>query len=86
MVVHKLMSEKFSISETARLLGIHRGTIRRWIRNGFIPPPTAEDVAGSKLRYWDKDGFARVKAHKIQHFGEGKGIRTDLRGKRAKRK
>ena len=84
-MVHKLMRDKFSISETARLLGVDRGTLRRWIKNGLIPHPFAEDVAGTKLRYWDKDGFATVKEHKNKHFGEGKGKRNDLREKKAKR-
>ena len=83
-MVHKLMAEKLSISETARLLGVHRGTIRRWIKNGFVPQPFAEDVAGVRLRYWDKDGFAKVKAYKVKHFGEGKGKRNDLKGTKSR--
>jgi hypothetical protein len=83
-MVHKLMSEKFSISETARLLEIHRGTIRTWIKKGLIPPPIAEDIAGARLRYWDQDGFAKVKQYKDKHFGEGRGRRTDIKKKRIK--
>ena len=83
-MVHKL-SDKFSISETARLLGVHRGTLRRWIKNGLIPHPIAEDVAGTRLRYWDKHGFSAVKQYKNKHFGEGKGKRNDLRENRTKK-
>jgi hypothetical protein len=84
-MVHKLMSEKFSISETARLLGIDRGTIRRWINKGLIPQPIAEDTAGARLRYWNRDGFARVMEYKEKHFGEGRGERTDIKKKRMKK-
>jgi len=83
-MVHKLMGEKFSISETARLLGIHRGTIRRWINKGLIPKPIAEDTAGARLRYWNRDGFAKVKEYRDKHFGEGQGRRNDIRKKRIK--
>jgi DNA-binding transcriptional MerR regulator len=78
------MREKFSISETARLLGIDRGTIRRWINRGLIPPPIAEDTAGARLRYWDRDGFTKIKEYKDKHLGEGRGRRTDIKKKRAK--
>jgi hypothetical protein len=84
-MVHKLRDEKFSISETARLLGIHRGTIRRWIRSGLIPQPISEDTAGARLRYWNKDGFVKVKEYRDKHFGEGQGKRNDLKRKRTAR-
>jgi hypothetical protein len=82
IMVHKLKDEKFSISETARLLGIHRGTIRRWIKSGLIPQPISEDMAGARLRYWSKNGFAKVKEYRDKHFGEGRGKRNDLKRKR----
>jgi hypothetical protein len=81
-MVHKLIDELFSISETARLLGVHRGTIRRWITAGFIPQPIAEDRAGARLRYWNQDGFAKVKEYKDKHFGEGQGRRNDIKKKK----
>ena len=84
-MVHKLRDEKFSISETARLLGVHRGTVRRWINNGLIPQPVSEDRAGVRLRYWNKDGFAKVKEYRDKHFGEGRGKRNDLERKRTRR-
>jgi predicted site-specific integrase-resolvase len=83
-MVHKLIEKRFSISETARLLGVHRGTIRRWIKAGLIPRPIAENTAGARLRYWDKDGFAKVKEYREKHFGEGQGERNDLK-KRVKK-
>jgi len=85
IMVYKLMDERFSISETARLLDIHRGTIRRWITKGLIPPPIAEDTAGARLRYWTNEGFAKVKDYRDKHLGEGRGKRNDLERKKARR-
>ena len=85
-MVHKLMDEKLSISEAARKLSIHRGTLRRWIKQGLIPKPIAEDTAGARLRYWDKEGFAKVKEYREKHFGEGRGERTDIKKKTKKGK
>jgi len=59
---------KYSISEAARLLGIHRATLHRWIDRGAVPEPISEDIAGSKLRYWTEAGFARLKEHKVEHY------------------
>jgi len=84
-MVHKLIDEKFSISETARLLGVNRGTLRRWIKKDLIPEPIAEDTAGARLRYWSRDGFAKVKEYREKHFGEGRGERTDIKKKRTKK-
>ena len=78
-MMHKLIDQRFSISETARLLGVHRGTIRRWIKAGLIPQPIAENTAGARLRYWNKDGFAKVKEYKNKHFGAGQGRRNDIK-------
>ena len=80
-MVHKLMNGRLSISEAARKLNIHRGTLRRWIKQGLIPKPIAEDTAGARLRYWDKEGFAKVKEYREKHFGEGRGERTDIKKK-----
>jgi predicted site-specific integrase-resolvase len=77
-MVHKLIEDKNSISETARKLDVHRGTLRRWIKKGLIPEPIAENTAGARLRYWDKEGFAKVKEYRAKHFGEGRGQRTDI--------
>jgi hypothetical protein len=78
------MEEKYSISETARLLNIHRTTLHRWIRTGVVPRPIEETTAGVQLRYWLRDGFSKVEQYKREHFREGQGKRNRL--KRQKRK
>jgi predicted site-specific integrase-resolvase len=79
------MDEKYSISETARRLLVHRSTLHRWIDAGLVPKPNEENIAGSRVRYWNKEGFAKVKEYREKHFGEGRGERTDIKKKRMKR-
>jgi len=79
------MGEKYSISETARQLLVHRSTLHRWIDAGLVPKPIEENIAGSRLRYWNKDGFVKVKEYKDRHFGEGQGRRNDIKKKRTTR-
>jgi DNA-binding transcriptional MerR regulator len=65
--------EKISISEAARRLGIHRTTLHRWIEEGVVPEPIAENVAGAKLRYWTKGDLAKVEEYKRAHYwGHGR--------------
>jgi len=66
-VLHIYM-KKYSISEAARLLGVHRVTLHRWIGEGAVPEPIAEDVAGARLRYWTEDGLAKLKEYKAAHY------------------
>lgn len=39
---------QYSISEAARLLGIHRATLHRWIEKRAVPEPTTQQIAGSE--------------------------------------
>ena len=59
---------QYSISEAARVLGIHRATLHRWIDKGVVPEPVSEKIAGSQLRYWTEVGFAKLKDYKAEHY------------------
>jgi excisionase family DNA binding protein len=59
---------QYSISEAARLLGIHRATLHRWIEKKAIPEPVTQEIAGSQIRYWTDDGFAKVKQYKAERY------------------
>lgn len=67
MMSHIYM-KKYSISEAARLLGIHRATLHRWIGQGHVPEPIAQDIAGSRLRYWTEEGLNKLKEYKNSHY------------------
>ncbi len=76
--------DKYSISEVARRLGVHRTTLHRWIDQGVVPEPIAENVAGARLRYWTKAEFAKVEEYKrTNYWGQGK---KKSRSKKAKQK
>ncbi|MGC2332781.1 MAG: MerR family DNA-binding transcriptional regulator [Candidatus Acidiferrales bacterium] len=72
---------QYSISEAARLLGIHRATLHRWIDKGVVPEPISAKIAGSVLRYWAEDGFAKLKDYKANHYGKKPRVKTKQRGK-----
>ena len=67
MVSHIYMRQ-YSISEAARLLGIHRATLHRWIEKRVVPQPLKQEIAGSQIRYWTDEGFAKLKQHKAEQY------------------
>ena len=69
MMSHIYM-KRYSISAAARLLGVHRATLHRWISEGVVPEPIAEEIAGSRLRYWTEDGLIKSKKYKADHYGK----------------
>jgi len=76
--------DKYSISEAARRLGVHRTTLHRWIDQAAVPEPIVENVAGARLRYWTKAEFAKVEEYKrTNYWGQGK---KKSRSKKAKQK
>jgi len=57
-----LAAENVGISEIARRVGVNRGTVSRWVRNGEIPkPPVSEARARAQA--------AQVKAAAIVRLG-----------------
>jgi DNA-binding transcriptional MerR regulator len=76
---------KISISEAARRLEVHRTTIHRWIEEGLVPKPVAENVAGARLRYWTEADFTKVEEYRRQNYwGQGKKKSKAKRGKKSK--
>jgi excisionase family DNA binding protein len=52
---------QYSISEAARLLGVHRATLHRWIEGKVVPEPATQQIAGSRIRYPDAARFRRAR-------------------------
>ncbi len=75
---------QYSISEAARLLGIHRATLHRWIDRGVVPEPVSEKIAGSQLRYWTEDGIANLRDYKAKHYRKKPRLKRKQRGKTPK--
>ncbi len=75
---------QYSISRAAKALGIHRATLHRWIDKGVVPEPISEKIAGSRLRYWTEDGFAKLKDYKAEHYRKKPRLKTKQRYKTSK--
>ncbi len=76
--------KSFSISEAARICGVDRRTLHRWIAKKQIPSPKVEVVDGQLRKSWTAEEVAQIKDHKrVAYWGKGINRRT---GKKAKSK
>jgi len=76
--------KKYSISEAAKLIGVNKATVYRWIQRKVVPSPLTEVIAGVHITYWTDAELIKLREYKKQSY-RGKGI--DRRtGKKAKQK
>jgi excisionase family DNA binding protein len=72
----------YSISEAARVLGVGRVTLHRWIREKQVPAPKTKVIAGVRVRFWTEIDMAKLRHYKATRYW-GKGSRRN-KGKRSR--
>lgn len=73
----------YSISSVAKLLGVDRKTLRRWVRKKKVAAPTPEIVGGRLSKCWTEADVARIRKYKIaEYWGKGINRKTGTRAKR----
>jgi len=78
------MKKDYSISEVARLVGVNRRTLQRWLLAKQIPSPKMEIVDGKLKKSWTAAEVTQIREHKQTTYW-GKGIDRKTR-KKAKSK
>ena len=75
--------KKYSISEAARICGVDRRTLHRWLGRKQIPVPRPEIVDGQLRKSWSAAELAEILEYKkASYWGKGIDRRT---GKKAKK-
>ena len=59
--------------QVARMLGIHKVTLQRWLLSGKVPEPKRIRVNGGETRIWTARDVERVRKWKAAHYWEGRG-------------
>ena len=67
------MKKDHSISKVARIVGVNRRTLQRWILAKQIPSPKVEIVDGKLRKSWTAAEVVQIKEHKQRTYW-GKGI------------
>jgi len=45
-------------------------TLHRWIEKRVVPEPATQRIAGSQIRNWTDEGFAKLKQYKAEQYQE----------------
>ena len=62
-----------STEEVARLVGISRVTLERWLAQKKIPMPKRVFVGTRVSRIWTERDIERVRRHREKFYGKGRG-------------
>ena len=65
----------YSTAQLAKLMGIGRDTLQRWMRRADFPRPRVTRVGGVSVRLWTQADVARVRKYKAENYGKGKGFK-----------
>jgi excisionase family DNA binding protein len=77
----------YSISEAARILGIDRKTLRRWIKKKLIPIPSLGISEGRPAKVWNDEDLTLIRNYmRESYWGKGVDRRTGKKAKKQKNK
>ena len=63
----------YSTPQTAKLVGITKMTLTRWIATKQFRPPGTQAIGGIKRMAWSKSDVARLKKFKEKRYNVGRG-------------
>ena len=69
----------YSTGQIAKLAGVHKQTLLRWLYAGAIAEPQRRKGGGQDLRIWTPADLARVRRHKAERYRKGRGRKKKLR-------
>jgi hypothetical protein len=55
------------------MVGIHKNTLKRWLRGSKVVEPRSVGNGGIKLRLWTDRDVERVRKYKQQNYRKGRG-------------
>jgi hypothetical protein len=67
------MKQTYSTAEAARMIGINRVTLQRWLIDGKVKEPKKVRTGGVEVRVWTDRDVERVRKHKQENYRKGRG-------------
>jgi ABC-type hemin transport system ATPase subunit len=62
------MKTSYSTAEVAKLIGVDKSTLLRWLTAAKLPEPPREIFGGVESRIWSAADLARARQYKEQHY------------------
>ncbi len=63
----------YSTVEVARIIGVDKATLLRWLYARRVREPKHVTYAGQDLRMWTEDDLKRAKRYKDKNYRKGRG-------------
>lgn len=67
------MQKSLSTLQVARMVGVHKVTLQRWLLDGKIPEPRRISNGGVDARVWTERDIDRVRKYKQENYRKGRG-------------
>ena len=64
---------KYSTAQVARMIGVHKATLIRWLLDGKVSEPRRISNGGVDARIWYDRDVERVRSYKEQNYRKGRG-------------
>lgn len=65
--------KNYSTLQVARMIGIHKVTLQRWLLSGKVPEPRRISNGGVDARVWTDRDLERVRKYKQENYRKGRG-------------
>jgi len=65
--------KNYSTSQVARMVGIDKQTLLRWLWAGKVSEPKQHSNGGVKVRLWNERDVDRVRKYKAANYRKGRG-------------
>ena len=63
----------YSTAQVAKMLGVHKVTLKRWLISGRVGEPRRIRNGGIQARIWTARDVERVRKWKAAHYRKGRG-------------
>jgi DNA-binding transcriptional MerR regulator len=67
------MPKSLSTLQVARMVGVHKVTLQRWLLDGKIREPRRISNGGVNARVWSERDIERVRKYKQGNYRKGRG-------------
>ncbi len=65
--------KEYSTVQVARMLGVHKVTLQRWLLSGRVAEPRKVRVGRVNARIWTDRDVERIRKYKTAHYRKGRG-------------
>jgi predicted site-specific integrase-resolvase len=74
------MPRTHSTAQVARMIGVNRVTLQRWLIDGRVREPRKVQAGGVVARVWTDRDVERIRKFKLKNYRKGRGRKRKPKG------